>query len=84
MPPPAIDAQRLANIREAMGLSQELFAKVLNVSPVTDRSWEQEQRAPDGAANVGKPVYDGLVPDDSDELARAAEITPDDIRRARE
>jgi putative transcriptional regulator len=43
-------ADAIARLREQLGLSQAVFAEVLNVSPATVRSWEQEQRTPDGAA----------------------------------
>ena len=43
-------AEAIARIREQLGLSQTVFAKVLNVSPATVRSWEQDQREPDGTA----------------------------------
>ncbi len=48
--PPVFSAQQIRAIREQLGLSQDVFARVLNVSPATDRSWEQRQREPDGAA----------------------------------
>jgi putative transcriptional regulator len=33
-----------------MGLSQALFAQVLNASPETVKAWEQGKRVPDGMA----------------------------------
>jgi DNA-binding transcriptional regulator YiaG len=37
-------------IRDGLGLSQVVFAQILNVSPATVRAWEQGQREPDGAS----------------------------------
>jgi putative transcriptional regulator len=49
-PPPAYDAQGVQVVREKMGLSQAVFAKVLNSSPETVKAWEQGKRVPDGMA----------------------------------
>ena len=49
-PPPAYDAQAVQVVRERMGLSQAVFAKVLNSSPETVKAWEQGKRVPDGMA----------------------------------
>ncbi|HKP76170.1 MAG TPA: helix-turn-helix domain-containing protein [Longimicrobiaceae bacterium] len=49
-PPPAYDAQGVQVVRERMGLSQAVFAKVLNSSPETVKAWEQGKRVPDGMA----------------------------------
>lgn len=35
---------------EVFGMSQPVFASLLNVKPATIRAWEQGQRTPDGAA----------------------------------
>ena len=43
-------ARAIQSIRERMGLSQSLFAKVLNASPETVKAWEQGKRSPDGIA----------------------------------
>lgn len=45
---PRYAAGKVALIRSKLGLSQPVFAKALNVSPATVRSWEQNQRIPDG------------------------------------
>ncbi|SRR6266540_3192193 len=47
---PRYSGARVARLRSQLKLSQPVFAKALNVSPETVRSWEQEKRAPDGAA----------------------------------
>lgn len=49
-PAPRYSGPRIARIRARLALSQTVFAKALNVSAETVRSWEQEKRAPDGAA----------------------------------
>jgi putative transcriptional regulator len=49
-PAPRYTGARVARLRARLALSQTVFAKALNVSPETVRSWEQEKRAPDGAA----------------------------------
>lgn len=49
-PPPRYVPDAIARIRERMGLSQPLFAKVLNASPETVKAWEQGKRVPDGMA----------------------------------
>lgn len=49
-PPPRYGASRVRRLREELGLSQPLFARALNVSVATVRSWEQGVRVPDGAS----------------------------------
>lgn len=49
-PAPAYSGARVAQLRARLKLSQPVFAKALNVSAATVRSWEQEKRAPNGAA----------------------------------
>ncbi len=44
--PPEIDAATLAAIRQAAGMSQGVFAGLLNVSTKTLQSWEQGSRHP--------------------------------------
>ncbi len=46
--PPAYTAEEVRKVREALQLSQGLFAKVLNVSVNTVRKWEQDERQPSG------------------------------------
>ena len=46
--PPAYTAEDVRQVREALKLSQGLFAKVLNVSINTVRKWEQDERHPSG------------------------------------
>lgn len=48
---PTFTKDMIARIREKLGYSQAVFAKALNVSLGTVRSWEQGVRYPDGAAN---------------------------------
>lgn len=47
---PAWSGIRVAKLRARLKLSQPVLAKAPNVSAVTVRSWEQEKRAPHGAA----------------------------------
>lgn len=51
-PPRAYGAQKIQQIRERMGLSQAVFARVLNASSDTVKAWEQGKRQPDGMALV--------------------------------
>jgi putative transcriptional regulator len=48
--PPEIDAAAIAKLRQESGLSQDVFARVLNVSIKTVQSWEQGTRKPSHAA----------------------------------
>lgn len=48
--PPEIDAANLAALRRAAGMSQGVFAGLLNVSPRTLQSWEQGHRKPADAS----------------------------------
>ena len=49
-PPPAVQADELTEIRLENGMSQAVFAQVLNVSTKTVQSWEQGVRKPSQAA----------------------------------
>jgi putative transcriptional regulator len=44
--PPEVGAEELTELRPASGLSQAVFARLLNVSPKTVQSWEQGHRKP--------------------------------------
>jgi putative transcriptional regulator len=46
--PPAYTKDRIVSIRKRMGVSQPIFADVLNVSTPTVRGWEQGVREPEG------------------------------------
>ena len=46
--PPRYGSSRIRRLRERLGLSQPVFAQVLNVSVATIRGWEQGARIPDG------------------------------------
>ncbi len=48
--PPEVTAKELINLRLKNGMSQALFAQVLNVSTKTVQSWEQGKRKPSQAA----------------------------------
>ena len=52
LPPKAtpITAKQIAGIRRRLNVSQTVFAKTLNVSPITAKSWESGRRTPCGAA----------------------------------
>ena len=49
-PPRHYKGEGIQQIRERMGLSQTVFARVLNASPDTVKAWEQGKREPDGMA----------------------------------
>src|SRR5947209_3223690 len=49
-PPPGVGAEELAGLRRDGGMSQAVFARVLNVSAKTVQSWEQGSRKPSQAA----------------------------------
>ena len=49
-PPPQIAAKEVASLRAKAGISQAVFARVLNVSTKTVQSWEQGERKPSHAA----------------------------------
>jgi putative transcriptional regulator len=48
--PPEIGAVELTRLRRKSGMSQAVFARVLNVSAKTVQSWEQGHRRPSQAA----------------------------------
>ena len=50
VPAPIYSGVRVAMLRARLKLSQPVFAKALNVSAATVRSWEQDKRVPHGAA----------------------------------
>jgi putative transcriptional regulator len=49
-PPPPMGADDVRRAREALGVSQPVFAGLLGTSPSTVRSWEQGQKAPSAMA----------------------------------
>ncbi len=49
-PPRRREGTCVQQIREKLGLSQRVFAQVLNASPETVKAWEQGKRQPDGMA----------------------------------
>ena len=49
-PPPQVGTDELTKLRLECGISQAIFARVLNVSPKTVQSWEQGVRRPSQAA----------------------------------
>ena len=49
-PPPKVAAKEVTSLRAKTGMSQAVFAGVLNVSTKTVQSWEQGQREPSHAA----------------------------------
>jgi putative transcriptional regulator len=49
-PPPEIAAKEVTSFRTKTGMSQAVFARVLNVSTKTVQSWEQGERKPSHAA----------------------------------
>jgi putative transcriptional regulator len=49
-PPPEVAAKEVILLRTKTGMSQAVFARVLNVSTKTVQSWEQGERKPSHAA----------------------------------
>jgi putative transcriptional regulator len=49
-PPPEVGAEELTELRNESGMSQAVFARMLNVSTKTIQSWEQGVRKPSQAA----------------------------------
>jgi DNA-binding transcriptional regulator YiaG len=49
-PPRRYQGPEAQQIRERLGLSQSVFARVLNASADTVKAWEQGKRQPDGMA----------------------------------
>lgn len=47
-----IDALKIKEIRQASGLSQAKFARLISVSVDTLRNWEQGRRSPTGPAKA--------------------------------
>jgi putative transcriptional regulator len=48
-PAPEFSANQIVALRKRMGLSQTVFALALNVSPETEKAWEQGKFAPSGS-----------------------------------
>jgi putative transcriptional regulator len=55
--PPEVGAEELSKLRLESGMSQAVFAQVLNVSPKTVQNWEQGARKPSQAALRLLQVY---------------------------
>lgn len=55
--PPKFSAKKVIRLRESSGMSQAVFARLLNVSPKTVQSWEQGQRVPSQAAQRMLQVF---------------------------
>lgn len=49
-PAPKINREQIVQLRQSMNLSQPVFARALNATPSTVRSWEQGVRVPNGPA----------------------------------
>lgn len=50
VPAPKFNKERIAQLRERLGLSQTVFAGAFNVGVSTAQSWEQGLRVPEGPA----------------------------------
>lgn len=50
LPPREYGPEEIQEIRERLGLSQNIFAQVLNSSSETVKAWEQGKREPEGMA----------------------------------
>jgi putative transcriptional regulator len=55
--PPEIEAGTIAALRDQSGMSQAVFARVLNVSTKTIQSWEQGVRTPSHASRRLIQIY---------------------------
>ena len=55
--PPEIDAPTLVALRDQSGMSQAVFARLLNVSTKTVQSWEQGVRTPSHASRHLLQIY---------------------------
>ena len=71
-PPPEISARAVAALRKKAGMSQAVFARVLNVSPKTLQSWEQGVRRPADASRRLIQIFR----DHPDVLCEAAGLPP--------
>jgi putative transcriptional regulator len=49
-PPPPVSARNVRKLRTKLGMSQSVFAALLNISPKLVQSWEQGLRKPDRGA----------------------------------
>ena len=49
-PPKPMTAKEIINLRKRFAMSQPVFARCLNVTPSTIKSWEQGIRTPNRAA----------------------------------
>ncbi|MDZ7362536.1 MAG: helix-turn-helix domain-containing protein [candidate division KSB1 bacterium] len=49
-PPKPMTAKEIINLRKRFAMSQPVFARYLNVTPATVKSWEQGIRLPSRAA----------------------------------
>jgi putative transcriptional regulator len=49
-PPPEYSPKKIREIRESFGVSQAVFAALMNVSLSTVQKWEQGQKAPSAPA----------------------------------
>src|SRR5688500_12345037 len=45
-----MSSQEISELRKRLGYSQQVFARLLNVSPKTVQAWEQGTREPSGEA----------------------------------
>src|SRR5271154_3361356 len=48
--PPKVSAKEIAQLRRSLGMSQGVFAQMLNVSAKTVHIWEQGERTPAASA----------------------------------
>jgi DNA-binding transcriptional regulator YiaG len=49
-PAPDYTPEQIVTIRNGLKFSQQVFARVLNVSPETEKAWEQGKAPPTGSA----------------------------------
>jgi putative transcriptional regulator len=55
--PPKFSSKSVVRLRQSAGMSQTVFARLLNVSSKTIQSWEQGQRQPSQAAQRMLQVF---------------------------
>lgn len=68
---PRYAASRIRLLRQRLGVTQLVFARMLGVRPPTVRAWEQERKEPSGAARRLLEIYE-----------RSPEIAAETLRRS--
>ena len=77
--PPEIDGATVAALRQQVGMSQSVFARMLNVSPRTLQSWEQGVRSPSDASRRLLQIF-SLSPEVVCQIAGLPEVHLEGVR----